>query len=577
MNKHAIFHIANLPYAYPLDGNTLFVNIRTAKNDIKLCEVFYKDRYEWGNPFKSAKMKVKYSNELFDYYQINLSISKKRYRYYFRLEDFDGNMIYLTDQGFKTKLNDNKEQGCFQFPYMCSKDIYTDISWAQESIVYQIFPDRFCNGDKSNDPENTLPWGSEVTPTTMFGGDLQGIIDKLDYLSDLGIDIIYLTPIFLSSSNHKYNTADYYEIDPHFGDIAKAKELVKKCHDKGIKILFDAVFNHSGSDFFAFKDVIKNGEKSRYKDWFFINSFPVDTEKVNYVTFGDEISTMPKLNTANPEVREYLLKVAEYWIKEVGIDGWRLDVCDEVDHYFWREFRKTVKNTHENALVIGEVMHDASSFLRGDELDGIMNYPFKELMVDYFAKRNISSTEFAGSLISLRVNTMEQISKQMFNLIGCHDTVRFLTEANDNVDALRLAAAFQFTYIGIPYIYYGDEIGMNGGYDPGCRRCMIWDEDRQNTSLKEFYKKLISIRKNNKVLVYGECEFISAPEGVTAFKRLDKDTEILVLINNSSETKNISVEDSIDTNKMYVDLLNSKNVSFDREIQLLPNEIKILK
>lgn len=574
MNKYAIFHIVEPPYAYGIDDNNLIVRIRTAKNDVSKCELYYKDRYDWKNDYDVKEMKLKEETELFDFYEATLYVKEKRYRYLFKITDKDNNALYYNETGFHSIIENPIEQGAFQFPFLNSSDVYKGVEWAENSVVYQIMPDRFCNGDKSNDPEGVIKWGDKVTRSSMFGGDIQGIIDKLDYLKELGINLIYLTPVFLSSTNHKYNTKDYYKIDDTFGDIDKAKELVQKCHERNIKIIFDAVFNHCGSDFFAFQDVVKNGKKSKYKDWFFIDEFPVDMDKVNYLTFANNVCIMPKLNTENEEVKKYLLKVAEYWIKEVNIDGWRLDVCDEVDHNFWREFRKTVKKAKKNAIIVGEIQHEAYSWLKGDQLDSIMNYPFKNLSVDFFAKRKITAEEFDNELALSRAMYMKKINLLLFNLIDSHDTSRFLYEASERVERMFLAIVFQFTYIGIPYIYYGDEVGITGGSDPDCRRCMIWDEDRQNKELLNLYKKLIEVRKKEKALVYGEYVNLYKKENVLVFKRTFKDEEIVVVLNNSDKFHNINLEIE---KAQYIDLISKENVLIDRYIHVKPNEYMILK
>jgi glycosidase len=575
MNKHAIYHVTDIPYAYGIDEKTLFVRIRTANTDVKKAIIYYKDRYDWENPFKAEEMLLSESDELFDYFEAEISVEENRYRYYFELQDKNDKSIFLSERGLAENIREPKEQGAFQFAYLNPADIYISPSWAQEGIVYQIFPDRFNNGDKSNDPEETLQWGEPVTTTSMFGGDLQGIIDKLDYIEELGVNLLYLTPIFQSSSNHKYNTSDYYAVDKAFGDIDKAKELVNKCHERGMRIVFDAVFNHSGDDFFAFEDVVKNGRKSRYKDWFYIKEFPVDKEKVNYLTFANNVWRMPKFNTENPEVVEYLLKVAEYWIKEIGIDGWRLDVCDEVDHAFWRKFRKKVKKANPEALIIGEIMHEASAWLRGEQLDSIMNYPFKHLSMDFFAKRIIDAEEFDSGLTDNRVIYMKKINNNMFNLIDSHDTARFLSECEEKTERLKLAAAFQYTYIGMPYIYYGDEVGMVGGNDPDCRRCMIWEEEKQDRDLFSFYKTLNRIRKENKSLVYGDFKTLYKQNNVIAFKRVFNNDKIVVILNNSDEAYTLELPQ---LKGNYMDLLNENSkIIVEDEIILLPNDVKILR
>lgn len=573
MNKHAIYHIPETPYAYGKDINTLVLRIRTAKDDIKNCNLYYKDRYDWQNPYSIKKMKIIAHTTLFDYFQTRISVEKNRYRYYFELIDSNNATIYLDERGLNINPSTLKEFTPFQFPYLAPGDLYKEQKWMQESIAYQIFPDRFNNGDKSINPENVCKWGSSVNTESTFGGDLKGIIAKLNYLNELGINLIYLTPIFKSTSNHKYNTEDYYDIDPQFGTLSTAKELVKKCHEKGIKVIFDAVFNHSGSNFFAFKDLLKNQEGSKYKDWYYIYNYPVSTNKINYYTFANNVSTMPKLNTHNSEVREYLLKVGEYWVKEVGIDGWRLDVCDEVDHDFWRAFSKTVKNANKNAVIVGEIQHEASSFLKGDQLDSIMNYPFKFALTDFFAHRSISVEKFNDVLSSNRVRYMTSITRQLWNLIDSHDTKRFLTECSNDINRMKLAIVFQFCYEGVPYIYYGDEIGLNGGEDPQCRKCMIWEKGKQNLDLFNFYKTMISIRKQSKALIYGDYKTVYCKENVLIFKRSYENESILIAINNNDEqhTVNLCLQN------VALDVLTSKKTQLDNNLILNPMEFKIFK
>lgn len=572
MNKHAIYHITETPYAYGKDLNTLTVRVRTANSDVKSCKVYYKDRYDWTNAFKEKEMKIIAESELFDYFQGEISLTENRYRYYFELVDKDGKITYFDERGLRDEVEKN-EWTAFQYAYLAEADLYEEEKWLQEAVVYQIFPDRFNNGDSSINPGDVCGWGEKISTYSMFGGDLQGIIDKIAYLKDLGITLIYLTPIFKSTSNHKYNTADYFQIDPQFGNLDNAKELIKKCHDNGIKIVFDAVFNHSGSDFFAFEDVLEKGENSKYKDWYYLYDYPVDTKDTNYYTFGTNISKMPKLNTSNPEVREYLLKVGEYWVKEVGIDGWRLDVCDEVDHDFWRAFKKVVKAANKNAVIVGEIMHEANSFLKGDQMDSIMNYPFKQSIVEFFGNRNLTVENFNNILAFNRAIYMDSITRQLWNLIGSHDTKRILTECDDHIDRMKLAIGFQFTYIGVPYIYYGDEIGINGGEDPQCRKCMIWEEEKQNKELLSFYKKMIKIRKENETFVYGDFNVIYCKDNVLIFERTLKENKIIVTINNKDTMDRIN----INLNGNYEDEITFEKYNLQGNIDLNPMEIKILK
>ena len=542
MNKYAVFHILDTPYAYGKDKDTLIVRVRVARNDIKKCYIHYKDRYDWENSYRKKEMVIVAETELFTYYQVEVSVFRNRYRYYFEFIDNNDESFEYNERGFVNKNFKYNDMNSFQFPYIAEEDLYEEEKWLQESIIYQIFPDRFCNGDNSKNIEGTLSWGKgKVNTKSMYGGDLRGVIEKLSYLKELGVNLIYLTPVFKSTTNHKYNTKDYFDIDPQFGTINEARELVEKAHNNGIKIIFDAVFNHSGSDFFAFKDLIKNKQQSKYKEWYFIDSWPVSQAKDKYYTFANGCENMPKLNTNNEEVKEYLLSVGEYWIKEIGIDGWRLDVCDEVGHEFWRAFRKRIKKANKNTIIIGEIMHEANSFLKGDQLDGIMNYPFKNAIIDFFGKNIINAREFLDIMAENRVLYMDSIIRQMWNLIGSHDTKRIYNECEGNINKIKLAIAYQFLYIGVPYIYYGDEIGLDGEDDPDNRKCMIWDEENQNKDLLNFYKMMIKLRKENKELIYGDFEEIYCKDDLLAFKRVLKDTNILVLFNNSDKDEAIEL------------------------------------
>ncbi|WP_160679650.1 glycoside hydrolase family 13 protein [Clostridium sp. C8-1-8] len=571
MNKQAIHHITEAPYAYGVGEKSLCLKLRSAKDDLSSVVVYYKDRYNWEGEFETSSLNKVNTSDLFDYYETVVEVDEKRFRYFFEITDFEGNVSYMNERGILNKKPDIANT--FQFPFLCKADLYDEVKWAQEGVVYQIFPDRFNNGDKNNDPKGIKPWGDKVTTETMFGGDLQGIIDKVDYISKLGVSILYMTPIFMSRSNHKYDTTNYYEVDPQFGDNEKLRELVKKCHDNDIKVVLDAVYNHSGSDFFAFEDLIEKGEKSRYKDWYFVDSYPVNTKEVNYVTFANKVSRMPKLNTSNSEVKNYLLKVSKYWIEEIGIDGWRLDVCDEVDHAFWRDFKKAVKESKDDAFIIGEIMHESNSFLKGDQLDSIMNYPFRECCLDFFARKAIDADELDHILAESRALYMNAVNRQLLNLIDSHDTARFLTDCDGDKDKMKLAIALQYTYVGIPYIYYGDEVGMEGKTDPDCRRCMIWDEKEQDLDMLDHYKSLAEVRKKSKALVYGDYTNVCKDGMALGFTRKYEDEEVLVLINNGTEAYEYSLGYQGSFNNLY----EGKEEAIDKKIVLEPMSFKILK
>ncbi|GBF10617.1 alpha-glycosidase [Tepidibacillus sp. HK-1] len=549
MLLESIFHQPYGSFAFPIDGHTLRIRIRAKKGDVEQVTVLHGDRYQPIEHDVPLRMKKVASDDLFDYFSCDLPSKTRRIRYTFYLEA-NGSEVWYGDKGI---ANERVAVGDFQFPFINEQDLFEVPEWVKKGIVYQIFPERFANGNTKNDPENVEPWGGKPTPHNFFGGDLEGMIEKLPYLDDLGVNVIYMTPVFESPSNHKYNTTDYYKIDPHFGDLDTVKKLVKESHKRGIRVIFDAVFNHCGYDFFAFQDVVKNGEKSKYKDWFYIESFPIVTEPhPNYETFANDVWTMPKLKTSNPEVKEYLLNVARYWIEEAGIDGWRLDVANEVDHDFWRVFRKVVREANPEALIIGEIWHDSAPWLEGDQYDSVMNYLFREAIFDFFARRNIGVSTLDARLAKARMKYRDQANYAMFNLIDSHDTERFLTSVGEKEELLRLAALFQMTYIGMPMVYYGTEIGMTGKNDPDCRKTYVWDEKEQNRDLFDYYKKLIQIRKSNLELTHGDVETVLIDEinQVYAFARNYEGKSAVVVINSLQKEQEVEIPVAKKTGKV---------------------------
>lgn len=423
MQWESIFHVSEAPFAFPIGDHELKVRIRAKKGEIKGCSVLFCDRYVPPGNEQTLELTYAGSDRLFDYFESVILCETKRVRYLFRLKGQNGNEVWYGENG---PFIEQEEVTFFQYAYITGPDQFTVPEWVHDAIVYQIFPERFYNGNQNNDPQHTLPWNEKPKSDSFFGGDLDGIIEKLPYLSALGINVIYLTPIFHSPTNHKYDTTDYFSIDPHFGDLDTCKDLVDKAHQLGIRVIFDAVFNHCGDHFFAFEDVKKKGAASKYKDWFFIRDFPVvQSPEPNYETFAVNVPNMPKLNTGNPEVKEYLLKVVRYWMEETGIDGWRLDVANEVDHQFWRDFRKLVKGIKEDALIIGEIWHHSGAWLRGDQFDGVMNYLFRDDVLYFFAGHKINVSKFNHRLTQSRMNYPDQANVCMFNLLDSHDTERF--------------------------------------------------------------------------------------------------------------------------------------------------------
>jgi cyclomaltodextrinase / maltogenic alpha-amylase / neopullulanase len=418
-------------------------------------------------------------------------------------------------------------------------------AWVQDAVFYQIFPDRFANGDPSIDPPNVQPWGTAPTRWGFQGGDLAGITQKIDYLVDLGINAIYLNPIFMAASTHRYDTRDYFRIDPKLGSLADFHRLIETAHRSGIRVILDGVFNHCGRSFFAFSDVLENEKHSPYLDWYHIKKFPLQAytrgEARNYKGWWDHKS-LPKFNTDNPYVRRYLLDVSRYWIEQ-GADGWRLDVPNEIDDdSFWAEFRQIVRAANPEAYLLGEIWDTGPRWLGENHFDGLMNYPVRAAILDLLTKK-IDAAEFGQRVEkALAVYERENVYA-MFLLVGSHDTERVLTMLGSDWRKVRLAYLFQFAYPGAPAVYYGDEIGMEGGKDPDCRRAFPWHASEWNNDLLQSTKTLIAARKAHQALRQGDYRPLLASKhpSAYAFARTLGEEIIIIAMNPSSAAVELQI------------------------------------
>ena len=359
-------------------------------------------------------------------------------------------------------------------------------------------------------------------------------MENLDYIEDLGANCIYINPIFKANSYHKYDTVDYMDIDPCFGTIDDFKTLVKAAHKRGIKIILDGVFNHCGPDFFAFKDVLKKGKESKYVDWFYKLRFPIETKPYpNYEAFA-YVASMPKLNTGNPEVLEYCCNVGRFWIRECGIDGWRMDVANEINHEFFREFKKAIREENPDSFLIGEIWENSENWLLGDQFDSTMNYTFISVCKEFFAEESINVQQFDEKIQKMIHRYPYPVSLAQMNFLDTHDVGRFLSFCHGDERKLELALAFMMCAPGIPSIFYGDEKAMEGLEEWEYRRPMEWD---RKTSVFDFYKKWTHIRKGSKALSRGNyhTEYIDNENRVYAFSRQYEDEKKTVIFNASEK------------------------------------------
>ena len=458
--------------------------------------------------------------------------------------------------------------------------------WVKNAVFYQIFPDRFAWSSRVNKPGLFEKWDSTPTIHGYKGGDLMGVYEKLDYLEDLGINAIYFNPIFQSASNHRYHTHDYYLVDPLLGGNEAFKTLLDAAHKRGIRIVLDGVFNHASRGFFPFNHILEDGKDSPYIDWFIVHGYPLNPYqgKPNYSCWWNN-PALPKLNTENPIVRRYIMDIARYWVDQ-GIDGWRLDVPFEItSDGFWEEFRDVVKTANPDAYIVGEVPTEAQDWLNsGEKFDAVMNYQLTHAAVGFFGgdsfdqklaegmmglplPQAVSVETFAHRTSELLKIYPEEFAYAQLNLLDSHDMPRFLSLMNGNVDKLKLAYTFVLTYPGAPCIYYGDEIGLDGGRDPLCRKGFTWRQEDWNVDLRNAIKETITVRHAIPALRTGSYEPIYARDGVLAYLRQDELDTVLVVLNNSNAAVklNLSTGNTFENGTELQDQLSDVHVRIEQQ------------
>ncbi len=563
MNYAAVLHNSTRDFVYS-DGTSdqMTFKIRTAKDDCIMINLYFTDKS--GHRIKNEQlynrpMEKAASDELFDYYETTAQLNSSVTKYYFEFISFNKDLTYYSLYKFYDEAPTDFSR-MFDVPlYARKEDALKPVPWMQDGIMYQIFPDRFYNSPDSacdthiSEFMEKAEWDSKPKYNSIYGGNIRGIYDKLDYLKELGVTIIYLTPIFRSFSNHKYDTVDYMQLDPSFGTEDEFRQLVEGVHERDMHLILDGVFNHCGFFFAPFQDFIANGKDSAYYDWFIVN----DPEKPIYKGSGIEsirenfppnyyafsyIPAMPKLNTRNRQVREYIFGVIDHWMQDFGVDGWRMDVADEVSHEFWTEFKIRVRANRPDAPVIGEIWYDSRDWLLGNEFDSVMNYQFSIAVNKWIGTHSISVTDFVNTYGFIRGSLNRYAFSMLLNLIDSHDVKRFLTVCDGNKDRLRLAVILQMSIAGTPMIYYGDEAGMEGGEDPDCRRGMYWREEQVDKELLDFYKTIIALRKSEPALRSLKLKVVTADNenDVLIFNKYPEKGSsgkaVRVIINNSPET-----------------------------------------
>ena len=585
MDFNAVYHRASDNYCYALNEDKLVINIKTGY-DVKYVNIIQGDPFTAGilggsESFVGNAMNIPFKKRLKNqlWWTTTIEPPFKRLKYFFELQTENEKWFYFEDGIIsEEQMNlEGRSRQCFVMPWMNPCDVNMTPDWVNDTVWYQIFPERFCNGDPSNDPEGTLPWRNKgsVRNEEFFGGDLQGIINKLDYLKGLGISGLYLTPVNESPTSHKYDTTDYTKIDPHFGEEETMINLVREAHNRGIRVMLDGVFNHCGEHFHPWQDVLAKGPESEYYDWFMIKQWPIQLEggaarNGQYYTFAF-YDNMPKLNTNNPKVREYLIGVCENWVKKYDVDGIRLDVANEISHVLCKELRGRMKSLKPDIYILGEIWHDAMPWLRGDEFDAVMNYPLGESVKDFWIDKSLTNEDFEFTINRCYTGYMQQTNDVLFNLLDSHDTKRLRSDVK-NMDEFFQQLAVLFTMPGSPCIYYGTEIAMEGGHDPDCRRCMPWEEIEAGDYDEriDIVKSLIELRKKEPLLRDRNFHFPNkiGKRRVIEFNKVGwLDNYVEIIINCEEEDIEIPKEGEILFKRHYIDSTLLKNGILIRKIQ----------
>ena len=546
MQYAAVQHRPMSEYAFPLDEERFVFRLRTAKGDLKSVTFYYADRADMASEltFYPMNMPLIRTDLLYDWYEITLKTEWQRVAYYFLLDDGD-TQCRFAGECFEKMDTHLERSEYFQYPFRHRADLAAVPDWVHDAVVYNIFPDSFAEGKRHIGKTGRNETFQGFPSVSKYGGTLRGIRENLEYIREMGFNCLYLNPVFAAGAYHKYDVLDYMHIDPCFGKDEDFRSLVQSAHEKGIRVIVDGVFNHVSWYHLSFQDVLKNGKASLYYDWFYDLPdpliLPAGKEAPAYTCFA-YVPDMPKTNTACPFLREYFCEVGRRWIRDYDVDGWRLDVANEVDDGFLRAFRQAVRQEKPDAVIIGEIWENAAHFLAGDMADGAMNYDFRRFCTQYFAENILTAEEFDLRLSSLLMRYKKQMLPAQLNLLDGHDTCRFLTLCGGETDKMELAILFQMTFIGMPCVFYGDEKGMTGLTEEEYRMPMPWEAE---SPLSSVYQKLIRLRASHPALTRGGFETIRAEGMLLHYARICPGERVEIAVNPGKEPVPCSVPGEI--------------------------------
>ena len=554
----SIHHMPWLEYRYATPEGDVTLRIRTGKDEFSHVEAHVTSNYDGPDFFLKPHiypMSVVCSDEWHDWYEVTFQPHDPRLKYLFVLES-DEQVFKLDASGvhFGRDYEENVSEA-FAFAYAYPAEPAPE--WARGVIGYEIFPDRFRRAGEYE--EGLEPWTSDrVQNEFRFGGNIRGVIEAVPHLKRLGVEMIYTTPLFLSDTSHRYNTFDYFQVDPLLGTEDDLRELADTLHANGMRLMLDGVFNHCGLEFAPFKDALEKGEASPYRDWFFFDG----TDEWGYQTFG-HWRYMPKLNLSNPDCAQYFLNVGRYWLKNCHVDGWRLDVSPEVWPDFWRQFRKMILSENPEGLMVAECWDDSRQWLTlGDMFHSTMSYVWSRNVWNRLCYKKISLQEFDAVNNRALMLYPHHVNEVLWNFLDTHDTARVRTRAGGSEEMQKAASFFQFTFPGSPILYYGDELAMEGEDDPFCRFPMPWDKVDGHPMFKH-YARLAQLRREYPALRHGTFRTWHMEEnGLYAYLRTYKNQQLLCILNTSDKPVRgmIALPEGMADMSMLTDLYSSSGV-----------------